>query len=90
MLYEIVWKSCDCFIEKIDECKNWCNVCNCVFQKWSDLQKSSKNHMNMQNLVLFVKKNLKINILKLKDTLKFKIIGIIQGNIEVLHITYVV
>ena len=46
--------------------------------------------MKMQKLVSFVKENLKINILKLKDTLKFKIIGIIQGNIEVLHITYVV
>ena len=33
-------------------------------KKWSYWQKSSKNHMKMQKSVIFVKKNLKMNILK--------------------------
>ena len=37
-----------------------------------------------------VKKNLKINFLKIKDIVKLAIIGIIQGNIEVLRLAYVI
>ena len=34
------------------------------------------------------KKNLKINMIKIKNILKLRTIVIIQGNIEVLHIAY--
>ena len=44
--------------------------------------------MKMQNSVLFVKKNLKINISKRKNILKLEIIVIILEKIEVLHIAY--
>ena len=40
----------------------------------------------MQKYVPVVKKNLKINILKIKNIVKLEIIVIIQGNIGVLHI----
>ena len=39
------------------------------------------NHMKMQKSVIYGRKNLKINIWKIKHILKFKIIVIIQGNI---------
>ena len=39
---------------------------------------------------MFVKKNLKIDILKIKNIVRFEIILIIQENIEVIHISYVV
>ena len=38
----------------------------------------------MQKSVIFVKKNLKINMWKIKDIVKLEIIVITQGNIEVL------
>ena len=46
--------------------------------------------MKMQISVIFVKKDLNINILKIKNTLQLEIIVIIQGNIEVLRIAYVI
>ena len=46
--------------------------------------------MKMQKFVMFVKKSLKINMLKIKNTAKLGIIVIIQVNIEVLHIAYVI
>ena len=46
---------------------------------------NSRNHMKMKKIVIFVKKNLKINMLKIKIIAKFVVIAIIQ---EVLHITY--
>ena len=39
---------------------------------------------------IIVKKSLKINILKIKNTLKFEIIFVIQVNKKVLHIAHVV
>ena len=51
---------------------------------------NSRNHMKMQYFVMFVKKHLKINMLKLKNIVKLEIIVIIQGNKGVLHIAYVV
>ena len=39
---------------------------------------------------MFLKKNLKIDILKIKNIVKFEIILIIQENIEVIHISYVI
>ena len=46
--------------------------------------------MKMQNSFIFVKKNLKTNISKIKNILELEIIVIIQKNIEVLHIAYVI
>ena len=37
-----------------------------------------------------IKKKMKINISKIKNTLKLEIIVIIQGNIEVLHIASII
>ena len=46
--------------------------------------------MKMEKSVIFVKKNFKINILKVNNIVKLEIIVIIQGNIEVLRIAYVI
>ena len=46
--------------------------------------------MKMKKSVLFVKKNLKTNIWKTNNVLNLEIIVIIEGYIEVLHITYVI
>ena len=43
----------------------------------------------MQNFAIFVKKILKINMLKIKNIVKLEII-IIQMDIEVQHIAYVI
>ena len=44
----------------------------------------------IEKTVIFVNKNLKINIWKMKNIIKLEIIVIIQGNIEVLRIAYVI
>ena len=44
----------------------------------------------MQKSVVFVKKKLKINILKIKNIVKLEVIVIMQENIKVLHIAYVI
>ena len=46
--------------------------------------------MKMQKSVTCVKKNLKFNMLKIKNIVKLETVVIIQGNIEVLHITYAI
>ena len=46
--------------------------------------------MKMQKSVIFVQKNLKINISKTKNIVKLQIIIIMQGNIEVLRIANVI
>ena len=46
--------------------------------------------MKIQKPVIFVKKNSKINIGKIKNIVKLEIIVIIQENIEVLHTAYVI
>ena len=46
---------------------------------------NSRDHMKMQKFVIFVKKYLKINMLKIKNFGKLGTIVIIQGNIEVLQ-----
>ena len=43
-----------------------------------------------QNSVVFVKKKLKINILKIKSKVNLGTIVIIQMNIEMLHMTHVI
>ena len=44
----------------------------------------------MQKSVIFVKRNLKVNMWQIKNIVKLEIIVIIQGNIEVLRIAYVI
>ena len=44
----------------------------------------------IEKTVIFVNKDLKINIWKIKNIIKLEIIVIIQGNIEVLRIVYVI
>ena len=51
---------------------------------------SSRNHIKTQKSVIFVKKHLKIEMLKIKYIAKLGTIAIIQENIEVLHIFYVI
>ena len=46
--------------------------------------------MKMQKSVTFVKKNLKINISKIKNMVKLEIIAIMQEDIEVLRTDYVI
>ena len=46
--------------------------------------------MKMQKYVIFVKKNLKINMWKIKNIVKLEIFVIIHRNIEVLHIACVI
>ena len=46
--------------------------------------------MEIQKSVIFVKNNPKINNLKIKNLVYLEIIVIIQGNIEVPHIAYVI
>ena len=46
--------------------------------------------MKMQKYFVFIGKGLKINMLKIKKIVKLEIIAIIQVNIEVLHIPYVI
>ena len=46
--------------------------------------------MKIQKPVIFLKKNLKINISKIKNILNLEIIVIIQENIKVLRIAYVI
>ena len=41
-------------------------------------------------IILFVKKSLKINMLKIKNISQIRIIVIIQMNIQVLHTVYVI
>ena len=53
-------------------------------------KKSSKNYIKMQKPAIFVKTSFKINMWKIKDIVKLEIIVIIQGNIEMLRITYVI
>ena len=44
----------------------------------------------IQISVIFVKKDLKISISKIKSIVKLEIIVIMQNNIEMLHISYVI
>ena len=46
--------------------------------------------MKMKKSVMFVNKNLKINVWKTKNILQLEIIVIIWENIEVMHIAFVI
>ena len=54
------------------------------------INKRASGIMKMQKSVMFVKKNLKIIKWKIKNIVKLEVIVIIQGNIEVLYIAYVI
>ena len=54
-------------------------IINFKKKKWSYYQKISKNHIKMQKFVIFVKKNLKTNIWKIKNTVKLDIISLVRG-----------
>ena len=51
---------------------------------------AGRKHMKIQKSVIFVTEILKINIGKIKNIVKLEITLIIQGNIEVLCIVYVI
>ena len=53
------------------------------------LTNEQKKSYEIQKFVIFVKKNLKINTLTIKNIVKLGTIANIQENIEVLHIEYV-
>ena len=44
-----------------------------------------KNYMKMQKLAVFVKKILKLNLLKIKDVVNLEIVNITLVNTEMLH-----
>ena len=51
-------------------------------------QMNSRNYMKMEKFATFVKKNFKINMLKIEKLLGTTVV--IQGNIEMPHIAYVI
>ena len=53
------------------------------------LTNEQKKSYEIQKFVIFVKKNLKINVFTIKTIVKLGTIANIQENIEVLHIEYV-
>ena len=75
---------CDVYRGK-DCMKKFCEPLRKHAMKIINFKKTNKNYMKMQKFVIFVKKNSKI-----KNIVKLEIIVIIQGNIEVLRIAYVI
>ena len=64
---KIVWKkNCESLRE------HTIKIINFKKKKWNYYQKSSKNHMEVQKSVIFVKNNLKINIWKIKKYCKVR------------------
>ena len=53
-------------------------------------KKNNRNRVEIQKFIIFVKKNLKINMLKIKIAVKLGTTVIIQGNAEVLNITFAI
>ena len=51
---------------------------------------NSRNYKKRQIFSIFVKKNLRINILQIRNIVKIENIVIMQVNTEVLHIAYVI
>ena len=86
----ITYVDLEFLIEKIYGCKN--NPENSSTTKVSEHISSgfSMSTISSFKVVVFVKKNLKINMTKIKNIVKLWIIIIIQVNIEVLHIAYVI
>ena len=63
-----------------------------IFLKKEMNSSTNKQQKSCQNakIVVFIKKNLKIDMLKIKNILKLGTIAIILGSIEVLHIAYII
>ena len=70
-------KFCESLREHAMKIINFRNKKNEVVNK----EKNSRNHMTMQKSVIFVYKNLKINIWKITNIVKLEIIVIIQENL---------
>ena len=51
---------------------------------------NSRTHIKTKKSAIFLKKNLKINILRTKSITKFGTIVIVQDDIEVLHVKHVI
>ena len=51
---------------------------------------NSRTHIKTQKSAIFLKKNLKINIQRIKSITKFGTIVIVQDDIEVLHVMHVI
>ena len=60
------------------------------FLKMKLLTKHSRNQMKMKKFIIFVQKNLKMDMLKIKSIVKLGFIVIIQVNIEKLQVAYVI
>ena len=54
-------------------------IINFKRKKMKLLKKCSINHIKMQKFVIFVKKNLKIKMGKIKNIVKLEVIAIVQG-----------
>ena len=66
-------------------------IINFKKKKLKLLTKELHNRIKMQKIVIFVKGKLKIKMIKIKKkNVKLGIMVIIQGNIEVLHIGYLI
>ena len=61
-----------------------------MFKQKKDGVINERNHIKMQKFVKFVKKNLKMNMLKIRNIKKKGTIITMQGNIEVLQIAYAI
>ena len=59
-------------------------------KKMKLLTKEQQESYKKQNFLIFVKKKLKKNIRKIRNTVKIKIIVITQESIEILLIAYVI
>ena len=59
-------------------------------KKMKLLTKEQQESYKKENFLIFVKKKLKINIRKIRNTVKIKIIVITQESIEILLIAYVI
>ena len=66
------------------------NIINFKKKKMKLLTNEQQESYKNANTVTFAKKNLKTNLGKIKNIVKLEIIAIIQGNIEVLHIAYII
>ena len=60
------------------------------FEKKKKKKMNRKNHLKMQRCAIFGKKNVKIEMVKVKDIVKLEIIVFVQFTIEVLPIAYVI
>ena len=65
-------------------------IINLEKKKLNYQQKTSKNYTKMQKIAIFVKKNLKIKSLKIKNIINLETTVIMLVNIEVLQRVYVI